>query len=67
MSGRIALDKLRRARGYVLILTFVASTLIESFVHRHAPPDVRWMSIAALSMYMLFEVGLFFARFGVRG
>jgi sec-independent protein translocase protein TatC len=63
MLGPVSLDKLRRNRACVLILAFVVSTTIETLVHRHAPPDVVWMSILAISLYLLFEIGLFFAPF----
>jgi sec-independent protein translocase protein TatC len=62
MRSWVSLERLRRNRGYVLIPAFVVSTLIETLAHRHAPPDVRWMSIRAISMYVVFEIGLFFAR-----
>lgn len=57
------LDWLRRKRGRILIFAFIASTLIEAILHAHARPDVLWMSMVAISMYLAFEVGLLFARF----
>ncbi len=49
---RLSLEKLKRNRGYALILAFVVSALI-------GPPNAIWMSTLALSMYLLFEIGLF--------
>ncbi len=66
MLSGVTLQELRRSRGYVLILAFVLSALVETFVHRDAPPDVRWMSMAAASMYIMFEAGLFFAQLVVK-
>jgi Sec-independent protein secretion pathway component TatC len=66
MPSPVSLDKLRRNRAYVLILAFAVSTIIEALVHRHAAPDLVWMSIMAISIYLLFEVGLFFAQFFVK-
>ncbi len=66
MLSRDSLQKLRRSRGYLLILAFVLSALVETFVHWDVPPDVRWMSMAAASMYILFEAGLFFAQLVVK-
>jgi hypothetical protein len=66
MPSSVSLTKLKRNRAYVLVLAFVLSGLIETLVHWHASPDARWMSITALSIYLLFEVGLFFAPFVVK-
>jgi Sec-independent protein secretion pathway component TatC len=62
MPSRVSLDWLRRKRALVLISAFLVATLIETLVHWHAPPNVMWMSIMAISVYLLFEVGLFFAQ-----
>jgi sec-independent protein translocase protein TatC len=51
-----SLEKLKRNRGYVLVLIFVISATA-------APVDAISTSIMALSMYLLYEVGLLFARF----
>ena len=62
MPNRVNLENLRRSRGYALILAFVVSTLVETLVHWRAPPDVIWMAIMAVSLYLLFEAGLLVAR-----
>ncbi len=56
MPNRMSLEWLRRKRGLVLILAFVVSAGVIR------PSDAHSMSIIALSMYLLFEVGLFFAQ-----
>jgi len=63
MRNRITLEMLKRMRGYVLVFAFIVSTFIETLVHWHGPPDVVLMSIMAVSMYLLFEIGLLCARF----
>jgi sec-independent protein translocase protein TatC len=66
MPSRVSLEKLSRNRAYVLVSAFVLSTLIETLVHWRAPPDVVLMSIIALSIYLFFELGLFFARLFIK-
>jgi len=63
MPNRVSLEKLRRHRPYALISAFVVSTLVETLVHRRGPPDAIWMAIMAISIYLLFEAGVFVARF----
>ena len=55
MPNRSSLEKLRRCRHYVFVLVFVLSALV-------GPPDTAYMAIVALSIYLLFEIGLFFRR-----
>jgi sec-independent protein translocase protein TatC len=55
LTGLVSLEKLKRNRGYVLIFVFVVPAAV-------APPDAISMSIMAVSMYLLCEVGLFLAR-----
>jgi Sec-independent protein secretion pathway component TatC len=62
MRNRTKLEKLERNRAFVLILAFIVSTFVETLVHWHGPPDALFMSTLACSIYLLFEVGLFFAR-----
>ena len=62
MPNRVNLDTLRRNRGYVLIAAFVVSALMKW----RAPPDAISMAIVALSMYVLFEVGLFVAKLVIK-
>lgn len=52
VRGGVGLQKLRRNRGWALLLAFVISAIVEP------PPDAYSMSITALSMYLLFEVSL---------
>lgn len=63
MNSWISLEKLQQHRGLVLILAFIVSTVVETLVHWREPPDALFMSTMAISMYLLFEVGLFCARF----
>lgn len=63
MITGVSLERLRRSRGYVLIAAFIVATLIETLVHWHAPPDAIFMTVVAASIYLSFEIGLFFARF----
>jgi Sec-independent protein secretion pathway component TatC len=62
MPSPFTLDWLRRKRGLILIFAFFVSTLIETIVHAHTAPDLIWMSILAISMYLVFEISLLFAR-----
>ena len=57
MPDRVSLEGLRRNRGFVLVFAFVVSALVQW----RAPPDVIVMAIVAVSMYLLFELGLFIA------
>ena len=66
MPNRATLEKLKRNRVYALILAFIVSTFVETLVHWRAPPDVLFMSPIAVSMYLLYEAGLFCAQFFVK-
>lgn len=55
-SGVTTPDDLRRKRPYVLVGAFVVGMLL-------TPPDVFSQTLLAIPMYLLFEVGVFFARF----
>lgn len=66
MPNRASLEKFKRNRGYVLILAVIVATLVETLVHWHGPPDVGFMSIIAASLYLLYEGGLYVARFFVK-
>jgi sec-independent protein translocase protein TatC len=54
LSNVISLDKLRKARSYVLIIVFVIAAIF-------TPPDVLSMTAMAVPMYLLYEAGLLFA------
>lgn len=54
-TGMTTPDKLAEKRAYVIVGAFVIGMLM-------TPPDIISQSLLALPMWMLFEVGLFFAR-----
>jgi len=55
LTDMVSLEKLRSARGYVLIGIFVVAAFL-------TPPDPISQSIMALPMYALYEGGLFMAK-----
>jgi sec-independent protein translocase protein TatC len=55
LTGIVSLEKLRKARGYVLIGIFVIAALL-------TPPDAISQCIMAFPMYGLYEGGLLMAR-----
>jgi sec-independent protein translocase protein TatC len=55
ISGIVSLEKLRSARGYVLIGIFVVAAFL-------TPPDAISQSIMAVPMYLLYEGGLILAQ-----
>ena len=58
--GVVSVDKLKQARPYVVVGAFVVSAIV-------TPPDVLSQFMLAVPMCLLYEAGLFFARFvGVR-
>ncbi|KFK92893.1 MULTISPECIES: Sec-independent protein translocase subunit TatC [unclassified Serratia (in: enterobacteria)] len=57
-SGVTTPDDLRKKRPYVLVGAFVVGMLL-------TPPDVFSQTLLAIPMYLLFEVGVFCARFYV--
>ncbi len=54
LTGLVSLEKLRSARGYVLIGVFIIAAIL-------TPPDVLSQTAMALPMYLLYEGGLVFA------
>ena len=54
LTGLLSLEKLRKARGYVLIIVFVIAAAL-------TPPDVMSQTAMAVPMYLLYEGGLLFA------
>jgi sec-independent protein translocase protein TatC len=54
LTGLVSVEKLRRARGYVLIGIFVVAALL-------TPPDAISQTIMAVPMYLLYEGGLVMA------
>jgi sec-independent protein translocase protein TatC len=59
ISGIVSLEKLRSARGYVLIGIFVIAAFL-------TPPDAISQSIMAVPMYLLYEGGLIMSRILLR-
>lgn len=57
-SGVTTPEDLKKKRPYVLVGAFVVGMLL-------TPPDVFSQTLLAIPMYLLFEVGVFFARFYV--
>lgn len=55
MTGMMSVEKLARARGYVVIGIFVIAAFL-------TPPDAISQSIMAIPMYLLYECGLLMAR-----
>ncbi len=54
--GLVSLDKLRAARPYVIVGAFVVSAVV-------TPPDVLSQFLLAVPMCLLYEAGIFLARF----
>jgi sec-independent protein translocase protein TatC len=54
--GIVEVEKLRAARPYVIVGTFIVAAIV-------TPPDVISQIMLALPMCLLYEAGLFFARF----
>jgi sec-independent protein translocase protein TatC len=57
--GVVSLEKLREARPYVIVGAFVVAAIV-------TPPDVLSQFMLAVPMCILYEVGLFVARFTTR-
>jgi len=57
--GLISVEKLRDARPYVIVGAFVVAAVV-------TPPDVVSQFMLAVPMCILYEAGLFFARFTAR-
>lgn len=55
-SGATTVASLKQKRPYILVGAFVVGMLL-------TPPDVFSQTLLAIPMYLLFEVGVFFARF----
>ncbi|MGH8689292.1 MAG: twin-arginine translocase subunit TatC, partial [Burkholderiales bacterium] len=54
--GVVSVDKLKDARPYVVVGAFIVAAVI-------TPPDVLSQLMLAIPMCLLYEAGLFFARF----
>lgn len=60
LTGLVKVDKLAKARGYVLIGIFVVAAFL-------TPPDPISQSIMAIPMYVLYELGIVLARLSQKG
>ena len=54
-TGMVSVEKLSRARAYVVVGAFAAGMLL-------TPPDVISQTLLALPMWLLFEIGLLMSR-----
>jgi len=54
--GIVSVERLRAARPYVIVGAFVVAAVV-------TPPDVLSQFMLALPMCLLYEAGLFLARF----
>lgn len=59
-TGMMTPKELAAKRPYVIVIVFVVGMLL-------TPPDIISQTLLAIPMWLLFEVGVFFARFYVRG
>lgn len=55
LAGAVDVAKLKQIRGYVIVGCFVISMLL-------TPPDVISQTLLAVPMWLLYEVGILFAR-----
>ncbi len=55
-TGMLTIDKLRQARPYVIVGAFIIAAVV-------TPPDVLSQFMLAVPMCILYELGLFLARF----
>lgn len=56
MSGLVSVEKLREIRSYVIVGSFVIAAIV-------TPPDVISQLLLAIPLCLLYELGLFAARF----
>ena len=56
---RYQVEKLREYRGYFIVIAFVIAAII-------TPPDIVSMLALAISMCLLYEVGVFAATYFIR-
>jgi sec-independent protein translocase protein TatC len=59
ITGIVSIDKLKAARGYVLVGMFIVAAIL-------TPPDPLSQTIMAVPMYLLFEGGLLMSRMLIR-
>ncbi|MCV5901203.1 twin-arginine translocase subunit TatC, partial [Vibrio parahaemolyticus] len=58
-TGATTPEDLRQKRPYIIVAAFVVGMVL-------TPPDMISQTLLAIPMCLLFEVGLFFARFYTR-
>ena len=58
-TGMMTPKELASKRPYVIVIVFIVGMLL-------TPPDIISQTLLAIPMWLLFEVGVFFARFYVR-
>ena len=56
MTGMVSVEKLREIRSFVIVGAFVVAAIV-------TPPDVVSQLMLAIPLCVLYEVGIFFARF----
>ena len=56
MTGMVSVEKLREIRSFVIVGAFVVAAVV-------TPPDVISQLMLAIPLCLLYEVGIFFARF----
>lgn len=59
LTGLVSVDKLGSSRGFVVIGIFIVAALL-------TPPDALAQISMAIPMWLLYEIGVFFARMMVR-
>ncbi len=60
ITGMVSADSLVQKRPYIIVAAFVIGMLL-------TPPDVISQTLLAIPIWLLFEVGVFFARIMVKG
>lgn len=55
-SGTVSTESLRKKRAYIIVLAFFVGMVL-------TPPDIFSQTLLAIPMILLFEIGLFFAKY----
>jgi sec-independent protein translocase protein TatC len=58
-TGVVKVDALKKQRGYVLLGIFIVAAIL-------TPPDAVSQCFMAVPMYILYEIGILFARYLIR-
>ena len=56
MTGLVSVEKLREIRSFVIVGAFIVAAIV-------TPPDVVSQLLLAIPLCLLYEVGIFVARF----